>query len=426
MIISGDSKIAVIGLGYVGLPLAVEFAKNGMKVLGIDTDKKKTDMINRGKSYITDVPTRELKSVVEKKNFSATTDFSKLKKSDVIIICVPTPLGKSKEPDVSYIVSATQEIKKHLRKDQLVILESTTYPGTTRELVLPMFEQTGLKCGKDFYLAFSPERVDPANKIYKIHNTPKIVGGITKKCTDLAYDVYSRITGKVVKVSSSESAEMVKLLENTFRAVNIALVNEVALMCERLKINVWEVIDAASTKPFGFMPFYPGPGIGGHCIPLDPHYLSWKLKTLNFFSRFIELAGDINSNMPEHVVERVSVMLNENSKPLKSSKILVLGVAYKANVSDWRESPAIDIIKILKERKAKVDYHDPYVPLIDHEDLKIKSVNVKPASFKKYDCVIIVTNHACFNIPAIVRSSRLVFDARNATKGINDKKITRL
>lgn len=426
MIISGDSKIAVIGLGYVGLPLAVEFAKNGMKVLGIDTDKKKTDMINRGKSYIIDVPTRELKSVVEKKNFSATTDFSKLKKSDVIIICVPTPLGKSKEPDVSYIVSATQEIKKHLRKDQLVILESTTYPGTTRELVLPMFEQTGLKCGKDFYLAFSPERVDPANKIYKIHNTPKIVGGITKKCTDLAYDVYSRITGKVVKVSSSESAEMVKLLENTFRAVNIALVNEVALMCERLKINVWEVIDAASTKPFGFMPFYPGPGIGGHCIPLDPHYLSWKLKTLNFFSRFIELAGDINSNMPEHVVERVSVMLNENSKPLKSSKILVLGVAYKANVSDWRESPAIDIIKILKERKAKVDYHDPYVPLIDHEDLKIKSVNVKPASFKKYDCVIIVTNHACFNIPAIVRSSRLVFDARNATKGINDKKITRL
>lgn len=424
MQINKNSKIAVIGLGYVGLPLAVEFAKNGLKVVGIDTDKKKTEMINKAESYITDVSSQELAAVVKNKNFSATLDFSKLKLCDVIIICVPTPLRKSKEPDVSYIIAAADEIKKYLRKEQLVILESTTYPGTTKELVLPIFQDTGLKCGKDFYLAFSPERVDPANKIYKIHNTPKVVGGITKKCCDLAYEVYSMITEKVIKVSSCESAEMVKLLENTFRAVNIALVNEVALMCEKLKINVWEVIDAAASKPFGFMPFFPGPGIGGHCIPLDPHYLSWKLKTLNFFSRFIEIAGDINSHMPEYVVNRLSVLLNNFGKTLNGSKISILGVAYKPDVSDFRESPAIDVIKILKERKAIVDYHDPYVESLEVGDIKLKSV--KMTSLKKYDCVVIITNHSDFDIPAIVKNSKLIFDTRNATRSIVDKKITRL
>ncbi|MBO7612098.1 MAG: nucleotide sugar dehydrogenase [Elusimicrobia bacterium] len=421
---SKQAKIGVIGLGYVGLPLAVELAKKGFVVTGLEVDGKKTESINNKKSYIGDISTEDIKTLVEAKKLSATTNFKAISKLDIIIICVPTPLRKSKDPDVSYIVSATNEIKENLKKGQLIILESTTYPGTTQELVLPMLEETGLKGSKDFFLAFSPERIDPANKKFTISNTTKVVGGICPKSTNLACAVYGSFT-KVHKVSSTQAAEMVKLLENTFRAVNIGLVNEVALMCDRLGLNVWEVINASATKPFGFMKFTPGPGIGGHCIPLDPHYLSWKLKTLNFYSRFIELAGEINSKMPEYVVTKLADALNEKAKSIKGSKVLVLGVAYKKDVADLRESPALDVMTLLINKQAKLSYYDPYVSTVKIGN-KIMKSEKSISNISKYDAVIILTDHTCIDYADVVKKSKLVFDTRNATNLMKSSKIVRI
>jgi len=418
------ADIGVIGLGYVGLPLAIELAKKGFSVTGLEVDSKKVESIKNKKSYIGDISTEDIKQLVTTKKLSATTNFKAISKLDVVIICVPTPLRKSKDPDVSYIVSATKEIKDNLKKGQLIILESTTYPGTTSELVLPMLEETGLKAGKDFFLAFSPERIDPANKKWTIANTTKVVGGISKESTELAAAVYGSFT-TVHKVSSTQAAEMVKLLENTFRAVNIGLVNEVALMCDRLGLNVWEIINASATKPFGFMKFTPGPGIGGHCIPLDPHYLAWKLKTLNFYSRFIELAGEINAKMPEYVVTKLADALNEKSKSIKNSKILVLGAAYKKDVSDMRESPAIDVMYLLNKKQAKLSYYDPYVPNVKIANKILKSEkNLKNIS--KYDAVVILTDHTCIDYVDVVKKSKLVFDTRNVTQFMNSGKIVRI
>jgi UDP-N-acetyl-D-glucosamine dehydrogenase len=341
---------------------------------------------------------------------------------DAVSICVPTPLRKTRDPDISYIISAVEKVAKYLRPGQLVILESTTYPGTTREVILPRLEARNLRVGRDFFLAFSPERVDPGNKIYTIRNTPKIVSGITKKCTSIAVTLYEQIIDEVVPVSTTESAEMVKLLENTFRIVNVGLVNEIALICDRLKLDAWEVIDAAATKPFGFTPFYPGPGLGGHCVPIDPHYLSWKLKTLNFYARFIELAGEINSKMPEFLVSKIDAALNEREKSIKGSKILILGVAYKSNVSDIRESPALDVMKLLKERGGKVVYNDPHVPQVEG----LKSIPLTESSLRNADCVVITTAHSDYDYKQIVKNARLVIDSRNATKGIKSKKIIKL
>ncbi|MFH1378882.1 MAG: nucleotide sugar dehydrogenase [bacterium] len=419
-------SIGIIGLGYVGLPLAVEFANKGFSVTGFEIDKKKINSILAGKSYIDDVPSDIVKLLVNTKKMTATSNFAGLHKMKAVIICVPTPLRKTKDPDISYIISSVKKVIPHLKKGQMIILESTTYPGTTREIVLPMLEKSGLRVGKDFYLAFSPERVDPGNKIYTIKNTPKVVGGITPKCSQYAHDLYSFIVDTVVTVSSTEAAEMVKLLENTFRAVNIGLVNEVALMCNTLHLDTWEIIDAAASKPFGFMPFYPGPGIGGHCIPLDPHYLSWKLKMLNFYARFIELAADINSKMPEYLVKKITDALNERSKSIKNSKLLILGISYKKDVGDVRESPALDVIELLQAKQAKISYHDPYINKVTIKDTVYKSCALNNKILSKYDCVIIATHHSVFNIPEIVKNAGLVIDARNATKGIKSKHIVKL
>lgn len=408
----------VIGLGYVGLPLLVEIAEAGFQAIGFDVDGDKVAKINNGLSYIEDVPQKELKQLVKKGVLRATTDFSQLTTVKAISICVPTPLRKTKDPDISFILSAVGSIKKYLTPGQTVILESTTYPGTTDEAVLPVLESTGLHVGKDFFLAFSPERVDPANPKYKTKNTPKIIGGITAQCTRQAIEYYGKIFETVVPVSSTRCAEMVKLLENTFRSVNIGMVNEMAVMCDKLKLDVWEVIDAAATKPFGFMPFYPGPGLGGHCIPIDPHYLSWKLRSLNYQAKFIEMAGEINRSMPAYVVQKVADALNDESKPVKGSDILILGVAYKKNVSDVRESPAIDIINMLRERGGNVEYYDPYVPVISgHElDPAMESTVLTPERLKKADCVVIVTDHSDFDIDMIVKHAGLIVDTRNSTK----------
>ncbi len=400
-----NAKVGIIGLGYVGLPLAVELGKAGFEVTGFEVDSKKVSSINARKSYIGDVKTSDLAALVSSGKLKATVDFLKLKYQDAIIVCVPTPLRKSKDPDVSYIISATKSISQTIRKGQLIVLESTTYPGTTRELVLPMIEKNGLKCGRDIFLAFSPERVDPSNPKFNISNTPKVVGGITPKCGALASSLYSKITSSVKYVSSPEAAEMVKLLENTFRAVNIALVNEVALMCDRLKLDVWEIIDAAGTKPFGFMPFYPGPGIGGHCIPLDPHYLSWKLKTLNFYSRFIELAGEMNSKMPEHLVQKIVDAVNDHGKSIRGARILLIGMAYKKDVNDIRESPSLDVFKLLMDRKAVTEYYDPYIPYFKMGGKTFKSVkNLK--NINNYDAAVIVTNHTAIDYADIVKRAR--------------------
>jgi len=420
------AKIGIIGQGYVGLPLSVELAKQGFKVTGFEVDNSKVDMINKGKSYIGDVNTAEMKELVKSGKLDGTADFKNLAKVDVIIICVPTPLRKSKDPDVSYIISAAKSVQATLKKGQLVILESTTYPGTTKELMLPMLEETGLKSCKDFFLAFSPERIDPSNKKFGIKDTPKVVGGLCELCTELAAAVYGTFT-KVFKVSSTEAAEMVKLLENTFRAVNIALVNEVALMCDKLKLNVWEIIEAAATKPFGFMPFYPGPGIGGHCIPLDPHYLSWKLKTLNFYSRFIELAGEMNSKMPEYVISKTADALNNKGKALKNSKILVLGAAYKKDVSDLRESPALDVINLLITKGSKVHYYDTYIPSIQNCACGHTLRSEKNLSgLKKYDAVVVVTDHTNTDYKKVLKDSKLIIDSRNAFKNNKSNKIVRI
>ena len=420
------AAIGIVGMGYVGLPLAVEFAKGGFRVTGFEVDAQKVRDLKAGVSYIGDVPTAEVAALSKKGLLTGTLDFSLMRKMDAIIICVPTPLRKSKDPDVSYIVASVQEACKYLKRGQLIILESTTYPGTTKELVKPMLEKGGLKAGKDFYLAFSPERVDPGNPKYGVKNTPKVVGGVTARCTELAGDLYAAVIDRVLKVTNTETAELVKLLENTFRAVNIGMMNEMALMCNKLGLDVWEVIGAASSKPFGFMPFYPGPGIGGHCIPLDPHYLGWKMKTLNFEPRFIELAGSINSSMPGHVVTRLGELLNARGKALSKSKVLMVGMAYKPDISDPRESPAHDVLLLLEKTGAKADYYDPYVAEAELEDGVRRSRKDALKKIKEYDCVMIVTPHSCIDYADIVKRARMVFDTRNATKGLKGKNIFRL
>ena len=419
-----QTKIGVIGLGYVGLPLAVEFAKEGFSVIGLDIDENKTALINKGETYIQDIRKEDIEKVVRDGFLKASTDFSYIKDIDSISICVPTPLRKTRDPDISYIMSALGSVAMYIRNDQLIVLESTTYPGTTEELLLLRFEELGLKVGEDFYLAFSPERVNPGDKQYFTKNTPKVIGGITPTCTEIARLVYEQVINTVVTVSSPRVAEMVKLLENTFRSVNIGLVNEIALMCNKLNIDVWEVIDAASTKPFGFMPFYPGPGLGGHCIPIDPFYLSWKAKTVGFEARFIELAGQINSSMPEYVVSKVIDALNEHRKPLKGSRILILGVSYKRNVDDIRESPALDIIQILARKGAIVEYMDPHVPELKYNDDSYESVSYDKLEI--YDCAVLVTDHSAFNLNMFLDKLKLIVDTRNTFKTYKSDKIIKL
>ncbi len=419
---SKTAKVAIIGMGYVGLPLAVEFARAGFSVTGIDVDKKRVSSINKGESYILDIESDEIKLLIKKKSFLATEDFKVLKNHDAVIVCVPTPLRKTKEPDISYIISAAENISKYMKKGQLIILESTTYPGTTEEVLQPMFEKAGFKLDKDFYLAFSPERVDPSNKSFSTKDITKVVGGVTKKSTELAALLYGKIIKSVKPVSSSKVAEMAKLLENTFRSVNIGLVNELAIMSEKLGIDFWEVIEAAKTKPFGFMAFYPGPGIGGHCIPLDPIYLSWKAKHYGFNARFIELADMVNSHMPEYVVDRIIKILAKNGKVICSSKILIVGVAYKKNVSDFRESPAFEVVKILLKEGAKVQYSDPYVPNFPINSHSLKSVKLTSEVLKDSDCVVVLTDHDNIDYDFIAKHSNVIFDTRNATKNVKDKK----
>ena len=409
-----SARIAVIGLGYVGLPMAIEFAKAGYSVVGIDNDPKRVEQLKEGRTYILDVQEDELKEVTSR--LTATNNFRALIEAEAIIICVPTPLRKTKDPDMSYILAATSEIARYLHRGQLIILESTTYPGTTEEIILPELESTGLKVGSDFFLAFSPERIDPGNANYNIKNTPKIVGGVTYPCGELTELLYQSIVQTVVRVSTARAAEMVKLLENTFRAINIGMVNEVAIMCDKLGIDTWEVIDAAATKPFGFMPFYPGPGLGGHCIPIDPHYLSWKLKTLNYSAKFIELAGEVNSSMPHYVVNKITDALNNISKSVKDSRILLLGVAYKKNSNDFRESPALDIWKLLHEKQAKVLYHDPHIPSVPLDSRVLKSEELNASLLGEVDCSVIVTDHHSYDWQFIVDHSRLIVDTRNATR----------
>ena len=422
-----EANIAVIGLGYVGLPLAVEKARAGFTVVGIERNPNRVAMVNRGESYIVDVSAGDLKAVVDSGKLRATEDFSVIETSDVITICVPTPLDRNKQPDTVYIEHVVERSLLHLHPGQLVILESTTYPGTTEEVVAPRIESRGLKVGEDVFLAFSPERVDPGNPRYKVRNTPKVVGGVTPECTDLAASLYEQVLdGGVFRVSSPRVAELTKLLENVFRIVNISLVNELALLCERMGIDIWEVIEAAKTKPFGYMPFYPGPGLGGHCIPLDPFYLSWKAKEYDFTTRFIELAGQINDAMPRHVVERAMELLNENGKPLNGARVLLLGVAYKKDIADLRESPALKIAKILRDRGAIVSYHDPYVPEVKLGEDTIENLPLTEETLRSQDLVIITTAHTNVDYKLVVAASPLVFDTRNATAGVSAPNLTRL
>ena len=421
---SKTARVGIVGLGYVGLPLAMEFAKTGFHVTGIDVQESKVDGLNRGESHVQDVPSAEVEEFIAKKRFRATTDFSVVRDLDTINICVPTPLRKTKDPDMSYIVSSCQEIAKHFHPGMLIILESTTYPGTTDELVLPVLAQSGLEVGRDFFLCFSPERVDPGNPKYLTVNIPKVVGGCTPACTEIGRLFYSQALETVVPVSSTQVAEMVKLLENTFRMINIGLVNEIALMCDRMRINVWEVIDAAATKPFGFMPFYPGPGLGGHCIPIDPFYLSWKTKQAGIEARFIDLAGYINGQMPHFVVEKVQGALNEYGKPVKGSKIHVMGVAYKRDIEDMRESPALDVLLLLQRKGATVSYSDPHVPAIHVGGFALEAV--PEAAAGEADCVVIVTDHKGFDYKGLVERARLIVDTRNALKGVMSANIVRL
>jgi UDP-N-acetyl-D-glucosamine dehydrogenase len=422
-----QARTGVVGLGYVGLPLAVELAHAGFSVTGIDIDPSKVDSLNRGESYIQDIPTSVLKPLVEAGLIKATADFASVADLDTINICVPTPLRKTKDPDMSYIVSSCQSIAKYFHAGMLVILESTTYPGTTDELMLPMFERDDLKVGEHFFLCFSPERVDPGNETYQTKNIPKVVGGITPACTEIGALFYRQSLDTVVPVGSTRVAEMVKLLENTFRMINIGLVNEIALMCDRMEINVWEVIDAAATKPFGYMPFYPGPGLGGHCIPIDPFYLSWKTKQAGIEARFIELAGYINGSMPHFVVDKIQNALNDHSKPLKGSRVHVLGVAYKRGIDDVRESPALDIIHLLGKRGATVSYSDPFVPSLRADGIvpALDSIDAETAAAEA-DCVVIVTDHKGFDYSRILDRAKLIVDTRNALKGRVSDKIVRL
>ncbi len=486
-----QATVAVIGLGYVGLPLAVAFAEAGFRVIGIDIDEERVAKLNAGHSYVSDVPSSQLaplvaatvnsdqssgnpKSEIRNPKFHATTDYDALHDADAVIICVPTPLSKTKEPDLSYVIAAADAIAQRLHSGMLVVLESTTYPGTTEELILPRLQTEGggrkgergegkkeerekgekgnpqsgtyaepgrsirnpksetrsspLTVGKDFFLAFSPERIDPGRKDWTIRNTPKVIGGMTPQCLEVARALYECAIEQVVPVSSPRVAEMVKLLENTFRAVNIALVNEVAIMCDRLGVDVWEVIEAAKTKPFGFMTFYPGPGLGGHCIPIDPQYLAWKLKTINYNARFIQLAGEINFGMPQYVLAKIADALNDAGKPLKGSRVLILGVAYKADVGDLRESPALDLIHLLQEKGADVAYHDPYVPHFDIDGLAMTGVSLDRDALQATDCVVITADHSSYDWEWVVENSRLVVDTRNATRDVraSDARVVKL
>jgi UDP-N-acetyl-D-glucosamine dehydrogenase len=418
---SRNARAGIVGLGYVGLPLAVELAKAGFHVTGIDLDPRKVQQINEGRSYIPDVATTDVQALRAKGLLDATTDFAVVRDLDTINICVPTPLRKTKDPDMSYIVSAVEGIAAHLHPGMLIVLESTTYPGTTDEVVQPMLEDKGLKAGVDFFLAFSPERVDPGNPTFQTHNVPKVVGGCTPACSELAKELYGSAIKTIVPVSSTRVAEMVKLLENTFRAVNIGLVNELALMCDRMNIDVWEVVEAAKTKPFGFMAFYPGPGLGGHCIPIDPFYLSWKAKQTGFDPRFIELAGHINAGMPHYVVDKVSEALNTRRKAINGSSILIAGVAYKRDIDDMRESPALDVMGLLLARGARVSYADPYVPEVHGREWSgghdVKAVELKRGSIAQYDAVVIVTDHKAFDYKALLDEADVIVDTRNAIKG---------
>ncbi len=421
---SRRARVGVIGLGYVGLPLAVEYAKAGFSVTGIDLSAAKIDRVNAGDSYIGDIASSELAPLVSTGKLRATSDFSSVLELDTVNICVPTPLRKTKDPDMSFIVAACEEIAKNFHAGMLVILESTTYPGTTDELILPMLEASGLRVGHDFFLCFSPERVDPGNPNFQTVNIPKVVGGVTAACTEIGRLFYAQALQNVVPVSSTRVAEMVKLLENTFRMINIGLVNEIAIMCHGMGINVWEVIDAAATKPFGFMPFYPGPGLGGHCIPIDPFYLSWKSKQAGIEARFIELAGQINGQMPHFVVGKIQNALNDHSKPVKGSRVHICGISYKRDIDDVRESPALDIMLLLRRSGAVLSYSDPHVPELKLDDLRLSSQD--GAALKEADCVVIVTDHSAFNYPDLVKDAKLIVDTRNALKGIKSDKIVRL
>jgi UDP-N-acetyl-D-glucosamine dehydrogenase len=420
-IASRQVRVGVVGLGYVGLPLAIAFAGQGVRVTGVDIDPVKVSRIMAGESDVGDVTSALVAEMVSAGRLTATEDPARLAEVDAIIICVPTPLSKTRDPDMSYIVAATDEISRHLQPGQLIVLESTTYPGTTEEIILPRLSGNGYRVGEDFFLAFSPERIDPGNRYYGLQNTPKVLGGTTPTCLRLARQLYSLIVERLVPVRDTRTAEMVKLLENTFRAVNIGLVNEVALMCRRLDIDVWEVIEAASTKPYGFMPFYPGPGLGGHCIPLDPHYLAWKMRTLNYTSRFIQVATEINLAMPGHVVGLITDALNERRQAVNGARILVLGVAYKPNVADVRESPAIEVLKALAQRGADLRYNDPYVSRLNVEGLAMASSPLTDALLADMDCVVIITPHQVYDWPHIARQARLIIDTRNATGALEGK-----
>lgn len=427
-VLSGkEARIGVMGMGYVGLPLALELAKSGASVMGFDPDLRKVESINKGKSYISDIPSEQLSEAVKKGTFRASDVFSQLSQMDAVVICVPTPLSSAKDPDVEYIRAATREIAKYMSKTQLVVLESTTYPGTTEEVVLPILEANGKKYGRDFFLAFSPERVDPGNPKYTIHNTPKIIGGMDDESTEMAKILYGKVlkSDMLVPVSCPRTAEMAKLLENIFRSVNIALTNELALLCDRMGIDIWEVIDAASTKPFGYMPFYPGPGVGGHCIPVDPYYLSWKAREYDFYAKFIEHSAEVNLSMPRYVVTKITEALNQAGKSIKNSRILALGVSFKANINDARNSPAMNVVDELLAKGANLDYSDPHIPEIGEHELRLnnltgimKSVPISAKSLKQYDAVVILVNHSAFNMPFIVKNSRIIVDTRNACKGL--------
>lgn len=423
---SKKAQVAIIGMGYVGLPLAVAIAEVGFTVTGVDVDRKKASSINRGNSYIPDVSSDSISSLVEKGMFSATPDFDVLAKANVISICVPTPLSEMHEPDISFVKAAAKEVSKRLQPGQLVILESTTYPGTTEEVVLPMLEKSGLKVGSDFYLAFSPERVDPGNERFGIKNTPKVVGGVTAECTEIARSFYSQFIDTVVPVTSTRAAEMTKLLENIFRCVNIALVNELMLLCDRMHINIWEVIEAASSKPFGFMPFFPGPGLGGHCIPIDPFYLSWKARQFDFHTEFIELAGKTNENIPYYVVNKTAEALNEHKKSINGSNILILGLAYKKDIGDTRESPALKIISLLEKLGAQISYHDPYAPTQKIGGSYYESVALDHGVIESSDCVLLVTDHSAVDYAMVVDNAKLIVDTRNKLKNYSNANIVKI
>lgn len=422
---SRKAKIAVVGLGYVGLPLAVSFAQKGFTVFGIDKDEDRVRRIQNQESYITDLKTKDLVSVVKSGKFSAGTNSDVLGQADAIIICVPTPLRRKYTPDISYIVSAVKDVAKNLKKGQLIVLESTTYPGTTEEMIKPVLEMNKCKVGRDFFAAFSPERIDPGNKHYDVTRIPKLVGGITPKCGELTKLLYNQIIKEVHLLSCARAAEMSKLLENTFRIINIGWINEVAMMCHKLNIDVWEVIDAAKTKPFGFMAFYPGLGVGGHCIPDDPLYLYWKAKQYGFSSKYIKLSADTNNNMPAYAIKCLTSVLNARKKPIKGANLLVLGATYKRDVKDLRKSPSLDLINLLKKTGAKVDYHDPIVPYLSIAGLDMKSVDITPANVKRYDCVLVAVDHTDVNYDLIAKNAKLVFDIRNVYKGKVAKNIVR-